>query len=55
MASNGLVANQKKTVFMLLNHKNSSLETAPIQIRVGENLVTQEKFTKLLGVTIEDN
>ena len=55
MASNGLVANQKKTVFMLLNHKMTNKEAAPIQIRVGDNLVTQEKSSKLLGMTIEDN
>ena len=35
MASNGLVANCKKTVFMLLNFKNEVNET--IKIRVGKN------------------
>ena len=55
MASNGLVANQKKTVFMLLNHKIHDADELPIRIRVGENLIAQEKTTKLLGVMIEDN
>ena len=55
MASNGLVANQKKTVFMLLNYKKATSEESPIQIRVGTNIVTQEHSTKLLGVFIEDN
>ena len=53
MASNGLVANCKKTVFMLLNFKNEVNET--IKIRVGKNEIAQEKSTKLLGMTIEDN
>ena len=55
MASNGLVANQKKTAFMLLNYKKATSEESPIQIRVGTNIVTQEHSTKLLGVVIEGN
>ena len=53
MASNGLVANCKKTVFMLLNNKSGSED--PVKIRVGQNMVEQEKSTKLLGMVIEDN
>ena len=54
MASNELIANTKKTVFMLLNHKNKSGEEK-ISIKVGDNLVKQEHSTKLLGMKISDN
>ena len=54
MASNGLVANCKKTVFMLLNHKQGQ-DAPAVKIRVGTTLLEQEKSTKLLGMTIEDN
>ena len=37
MASNGLVANPKKTAFMILNHK-SDLETTPISINIGSDI-----------------
>jgi hypothetical protein len=55
MASNGLVANQKKTVFMLLNYKNQTPLSDPVSIRVGSSIIKQEKSTKLLGMTIEEN
>ena len=55
MASNGLVANASKTVFMLLNHKDKSEEKIPISIKVGNNDVVQERNTKLLGMKIDDN
>ena len=41
MALNGLVANPKKTIFMLLNHKNRIATNAPISVRVGTNLIVQ--------------
>jgi hypothetical protein len=52
MASNGLVANPKKTVFMLLNHKNQS--NTPISIKIGEVTIQQEHQAKLLGMSIND-
>ena len=53
MASNGLVANTNKTVFMLLNHRSKD-ESEPVSVIVGENEVTQEHSTKLLGMQISD-
>jgi hypothetical protein len=53
MASNGLMANTKKTVFMMLNNKRQQTETQKIQ--VGKNEINQEKSTKLLGMNIQDN
>ena len=53
MASNGLVANTNKTVFMLLNHKSKN-EGEPVSVLVGNNEVTQEHSTKLLGMQISD-
>jgi hypothetical protein len=55
MALNGLVANQKKTLFMLLNNKNQTPLSDPVSIRVGNTIIKQEKSTKLLGMTIEKN
>ena len=52
MASNGLVANPKKTTLMILNFCNKSND--PVKINVGTNVITQEKSSKLLGVTIND-
>ena len=54
MASNGLVANPKKTVFLMLNNKSkTNLET--LAIKVGEDVIKQEAYTKLLGLKIEEN
>ena len=54
MASNGLVANQAKTEFLLLNEKNTpSLRLSHIQ--VGEALIPRTKSTKLLGVYVEES
>ena len=55
MASNGLVANQNKTVFMLLNLKKKKPDDHLIQIRVGENRIEQVSTTKLLGMNIQEN
>ena len=54
MASNGLVANPNKTVFMLINNK-SKPDTEKVKIQVGENLIEQENSTTLLGMKIQDN
>ena len=54
MASNGLVANPSKTVFMMLNQKRKANES-PMTIKVGETLITQEESTKLLGIQIEES
>ena len=54
MASNGLVANQAKTEFLVLNDrdkKNTSLK----EIRVGDVTVPRTTHTKLLGVIIEES
>ena len=40
---------------MLLNYKKGNPETAPVEVRVNENIIVQEKSTKLLGMTIEEN
>ena len=53
MASNGLVANAKKTTFIILNDK--SKPTIPQSINVGTDKVQQENHAKLLGVTIDDD
>ena len=53
MASNGLVANPQKTVFMLINNKETSSEK--VKIQVGENQIEQENSTTLLGMKIQDN
>ena len=54
MQKNGLVANPKKMVFMLLNDKSKQGDK-PITIKVGSSIIPQEKTTKLLGLNINDN
>ena len=54
MASNGLVANQAKTEFLLLNEKKSDL-TPLTEIKVGNITVHRTAHTRLLGVQIDDN
>ena len=54
MASNGLIANAEKTVFMVLNYKGRPGDPT-LQIPVGNSMVEQSKHTKLLGMTIEEN
>ena len=46
MASKGLVAYPSKTTFMILNNNNKALDL--VEVKVGANVVTQEKITKLL-------
>ena len=50
MASNGLVANPQKTVFMMLNSKNQS--NVPRKVRIGNSEVTESSNSKLLGIVI---
>ena len=52
MASNGLIANQAKTEFLLLNDKGDSNLR---EIRVGETAVQRTANTKLLGIQIEES
>ena len=52
MASNGLVANQSKTEFLVLNYK---MGPGLQEIRVGETMVQRTSRIKLLGINIEDN
>ena len=53
MASNGLVANASKTVFMILNNKGHQTDER-VSIRVGDTNIQQEDHTKLLGIKIEE-
>ena len=53
MASNGLVANPKKTSFVIFNQKARKDEI--ISIKIGNDLVSQEKSAKLLGLTFDSN
>ena len=52
MASNGLIANQAKTEFMILNTKK---EAELSEIRVGDTLVKRTSSTKLLGINLDDS
>ena len=51
MASNGLVANPKKTALMILNHKSEEKVT----VKVGDAIIEQEDHTKLLGMTLDED
>ena len=50
MASNGLIANPKKTAMIFPNAKNKE----PISIKIGNETVTQEEHAKLLGITFSE-
>ena len=53
MASNGLVANPKKTALLVLNHKfEIGNETS---INIGNDVIKQVQSAKLLGITFEGN
>ena len=55
MAANGLVANAKKTVFMLLNLTKSEMEAEYTkEIKIGDCNVPRSDSTKLLGIEIDD-
>jgi hypothetical protein len=53
MASNGLIANESKTEFLLLNEK-SNPNPALTEITVGLTTVKRCSSTKLLGIMIDD-
>jgi len=52
MASNGLVANAKKTSFLVLNGKNLPENQ---KVKIGADLVPREKTACLLGIKFQDN
>ena len=54
MASNGLVANPTKTVFMLFSSKQK-VESELKQIKVGVHTITESSNAKLLGMTIDND
>ena len=55
MASNGLVANAKKTVFTILSMTKSECESELAKdIMVGEEKVSRSTDTKLLGVITDE-
>ena len=54
MASNGLVANAKKTAMLFLNYKNST-DGETIELNIGNELVKQQRCAKLLGNGITFN
>ena len=54
MASNGLVANQTKTEFLLLNEKPKDTHNLS-EIRVGNSTIRRTPHTKLLGVKIDES
>ena len=53
MASNGLIANESKTEFLLLNEKSNPNPTLT-EITVGSAIVRRCSSTKLLGIMIDD-
>ena len=53
MASNGLIANPKKTAFIILNQKFDAENE--ISIKIGKEVVVQVNSAKLLGMTFESN
>ena len=52
MASNGLVANAKKTSFLLLNHKQCD---QGISVNIGSETVQRESSATLLGIKFQDD
>ena len=55
MASNGLVANATKTIFMILNLTKSECENQLTkEIKIDNATVKRSESTKLLGLTIDD-
>ena len=51
MASNGLVANPDKTVFMMFGNKNNE----ELAVKVGDSVISQSCSAKLLGIEIDDD
>ena len=54
MASNGLVANESKTVFMMINSKKSREEQVR-KIMICNSEVTESTSSKLLGMVIDND
>ena len=52
MASNGLVANPKKTSFLILNHKQSDQISS---VKIGNDTVTRDSSATLLGLRFQDD
>ena len=56
MASNGLVRNESKTVFMSLNmNSQEKLKEEWKKIRIGNDSVERSETTKLLGMSIDED
>ena len=53
MASNGLVANAKKTSFLLLNYYKQ--KDSDLSIKIGNDIVPRDSTAKLLGIQFEDS
>ena len=53
MASNGLIANPKKTAMLFLNTRNTT-NGIPIELNIGKEVVTQDHNAKLLGIIFND-
>ena len=53
MASNGLIANQSKTEFLLLNEKTNPTEKLT-ELKVGDSIIKRSCSTKLLGIQIDE-
>jgi hypothetical protein len=54
MASNGLVANPKKTSLMFLGTNKLATKESE-SLKIGKETVIQEFHVKLLGITIDSN
>ena len=55
MASNGLIANAKKTSLVVLNNRTKKNDVNNyIEVKIGENMIKQENSAKLLGVTFNE-
>ena len=55
MASNGLIANPKKTSLVILNNGKIKEKTEDrIKVKIGKDTVTQEESAKLLGIQFNE-
>ena len=52
MASNGLVANAKKTSLLLLNYRQT---TPPLSVKIGSDIITRQSTATLLGIKCQEN
>ena len=53
MASNGLVANAKKTMLMFLKNKSNKDEL--MSIKIGQDTICEVASAKLIGITVDNN